>query len=101
MLKWFNLLVVGLFVVLSAVFAVDNQQKILVSLPWKLNPSKVRIYALVFISFFSGLLLGGGMVWLNSLRHRREAARLIRQNRELEAEVNNLRNLPLDNDLNL
>lgn len=101
MLKWLNLLIVGLFVVLSAVFAVDNQQKILISLPWKVNPSKVRIYALVFISFFSGMLLGGGMVWMNTLRGRRQAAKLARQNRELETEVNNLRNLPLDNDLNL
>lgn len=98
MIRWFSLLVTVVLVVLATLFAATNQAEVTILIPGGLTWERIPLYSLVLVPLLIGLLIGAAGAWLAGLRHRNEAKRLLRQNRALEAELTNLRNLPLDND---
>ncbi|MBF0187565.1 MAG: LapA family protein [Magnetococcales bacterium] len=103
MLKWLAILS-GLFlVVLATLFAIANQGEIDVQMPGSVIREafsfRAPLAALVYVPLLSGFAIGGILGWRRSVRYRRLAEQLSRQNRVLEQELTNLRNLPLDDDL--
>jgi len=72
-------------------FGVSNPQSVSLRLWPLVNSVEMPLYAAVAIALFFGLLFGGLVGWIDSLRHRAEARRLARRLRELEAEEARLR----------
>jgi uncharacterized membrane protein YciS (DUF1049 family) len=72
-------------------FGVSNPQSVALRLWPLVNSVEMPLYAAVTIALFFGLLVGGLIAWIDSLRHRAEARRLARRLRELEAEDARLR----------
>lgn len=66
-----------------------------VTLNYILDSAQVSLVWVLFLSLFFGWLLGLATSLLFIFRLRRELARLRKENRVLETEVNNLRNLPI------
>lgn len=99
MLKWFNLSLVMLLVVLATLFAEANQFPVAIHIPGQLMVFQLPLYVVIFGGLVLGAVFGALLTWLGGLRERRQLQRLIRVNRDLEEELNNLRNLPLDKDI--
>jgi|LNFM01.2.fsa_nt_gb uncharacterized membrane protein YciS (DUF1049 family) len=72
-------------------FGVSNPQSVSLRLWPLVNSVEMPLYAAVTVTLFFGLLVGGLIAWIDSLRHRAEARRLARRLRELEAEDARLR----------
>lgn len=72
-----------------------------VALPGGRQLADVPLFGLVFTSLGLGFIVGVLFCWLGGADVRQRVVRLARQNRELEEELTNLRNLPLDNDIHL
>lgn len=66
-----------------------------VTLNYILDSTQISLVWVLFLSLFFGWLLGLATSLLFIFRLRREQARLRKENRVLETEVNNLRNLPI------
>lgn len=72
-------------------FGVSNPQSVSLRLWPLVNSVEIPLYAAVTVTLFFGLLVGGLIAWIDSLRHRAEARRLARRLRELETEDARLR----------
>ncbi len=72
-------------------FGVSNPQSVSLRLWPLVNSVEMPLYAAITITLFFGLLVGGLIAWIDSLRHRAEARRLARRVRDLETEDARLR----------
>ena len=72
-------------------FGVSNPQSVALRLWPLVNSVEMPLYAAVTIALFFGLLVGGLIAWIDSLRHRAESRRLARRLRDLETEEARLR----------
>ena len=97
----FNLILVLLLTTGSVLFALLNQGEVEVSFPGGFIFPGVPLFVLAFVPLFFGFLLGAVSGWSRGLKYRKRVDRLRRQNRALDEELTNLRNLPLDNDTQL
>ncbi|MBF0455636.1 MAG: LapA family protein [Magnetococcales bacterium] len=95
----FNLILVFLLTACSVLFALFNQGEVEITLPGGLVFPGVPLFVLAFVPLFFGFFLGVISGWSRGLKYRKRLAALRSQNQELEAELTNLRNLPLDNDM--
>lgn len=87
------------FVTFLILFAVENHNKVAVTLPiipGGLILPHVTFFKVVYVSVGLGFLSGMFLCWIGGLRHRRQILQLSRKNRDLEQEVVSLRNLPFD-----
>lgn len=91
---------------IAALFSGANQMDILLEIPrltasLPLAPIRLPLYQLMLVllaaGFGAGLLIG----WGSGLKYRRMLQKFQRQNRQLEEELRNLRNLPLEQDVHL
>ena len=98
---WLDLIGVLLLATLGVLFAVDNQIDVVVRLPGGHNQVRAPLFVVAFVPLFLGFLFGAVSGWARSLKYRKRADALRCQIRELEEELTNLRNLPLENDLQL
>lgn len=72
-------------------FGVSNPQTVSLRLWPLVNSVEMPLYAAVAIALFFGLIVGGLIAWIDSLRPRNEARRLARRIRDLETEEARLR----------
>ncbi|MEO5341614.1 MAG: LapA family protein [Magnetococcus sp. MYC-9] len=101
MIGWINLLLVLALAVLAVLFAATNQREVSVQLPGGWQVAEVPLFVLAFVPLFLGFLAGTLSAWSSRMIHRKQSDLLLCQNQKLEAELANLRNQPLDNDLHV
>ncbi|MBF0435330.1 MAG: LapA family protein [Magnetococcales bacterium] len=96
---WINLIMVVLLTVIAVAFALNNQEEVVVHIPGDWRLSHVPLFVLAFVPLLLGFLFGSVSGWGRSGAIRRRVEQLHRQNQALERELTNLRNQPLDNDV--
>ncbi|MBF0415203.1 MAG: LapA family protein [Magnetococcales bacterium] len=96
---WINLIMVVLLTVIAVAFALNNQEEVVVHIPGAWRLSHVPLFVLAFVPLLLGFLFGAVSGWGRSGAIRRRVEQLHRQNQALERELTNLRNQPLDNDV--
>lgn len=101
MIGWLNLLFVLALAVLAVLFASANQKEVTVQLPGGWFITEIPLFVLAFIPMFIGFLAGFVSAWSNRLNYRKQLNVLRRQKQKLEEELTNLRNQPLENDLQI
>ncbi|MBF0097199.1 MAG: DUF1049 domain-containing protein [Magnetococcales bacterium] len=101
MVGFLNLLFILVLALMAVFFAAANQKEVSVHLPGGWLFSDIPLFVLAFIPFFLGYLAGTLSAWSSRQTFRKQNERLLTQNQKLEAELANLRNQPLDNDLPL
>jgi uncharacterized integral membrane protein len=97
-MNWINVLVILVLTSFATIFAVSNIDTVHVSIAG-LTSRPVPLYLPIFIAFLLGF--AGGMLTLSFSRrkHKQEIATLRRDNEMLSKEVENLRNIPLQDDV--
>ncbi len=95
-MNWRNALVVVVVAALAAKFAADNAAGVFLRLFGV--GLRTPLYAPVLVAFLLGF--AGGVLAMNFPRrkHKREIARLREENARMRKELENLRNLPLQDD---
>lgn len=96
-MNWVNILVVLVLTTLATMFAMSNSDP--VQLRFGDWPSYgIPLFVPIFMAFLLGFL--GGMLSLSFSRrkHKREIRQLEQERRNLQQELDNLRNLPLQDD---
>lgn len=96
-MNWINALLVVILTTLATMFASANAVRIVVGFA-NMKSDPVHLYIPIFVAFLLGF--GGGILSLSFSRrkHKIEIERLRRENTLLQTEVNNLRNLPLQDE---
>ncbi len=96
-MNWINALLVVILTTLATMFAAANETQITVAFA-NLTSGSVPLYVPIFITFILGFC--GGILSLSFSRrkHKIEIDRLRQENTLLQTEVNNLRNLPLQDE---
>jgi len=97
-MNWINVLVVLILTTFATMFALSNVDKVPFGFPG-MSKSMVPLFLPIFIAFLAGFM--GGMLALSFSRrkHKEEIAALRRENNLLQSEVDNLRNIPLQDDV--
>lgn len=97
-MNWINMIVIGVLISVAVVFATSNVGVVQVGFAG-LQSSEVPLYIPIFIAFIIGF--AGGVLALSFSRrkHKIEISELRRENRLLSQEVENLRNIPLQDDV--
>ncbi len=97
-MHWLNIVVMALLTAFAIAFAVSNLSPVEVSF-LGLKSKAVPLYIPVFIAFLLGF--SGGMLSLSFSRrkHKRQILNLSKENALLQQEVENLRNIPLQDDV--
>ena len=90
-MKLVHWLVTAPIALVLVVFAVSNRAEVTVTL-WPL-PFELQtwLFLVVLVALFVGFLIGGFVVWIGSLRRRREARQQARRIEMLEREMAGLR----------
>lgn len=86
--------IVVIFVLIAAVFAYGNQEPIALDIGI-MRLENVSLTVALAVTFAAGAVFGGLFSALAMLRHSRERRTLRRELRRTEAELENLRSLPL------
>lgn len=106
MQKRLGIILTLLLLAMAATLAGVNQMDVQLEIPRLISPSpsvpvRLTLYQLIFAlltaGFGAGLLIG----WGSCKKYLRLLQKLQRQNRQLEEELRNLRNLPLEQDIHL
>lgn len=97
-MNWINVLVVLVLTTLATVFAVSNTIEVHLDFAG-LKSGGMPLYVPVFVAFLVGFI--GGMLSLSFSRrkHKMEIGQLRQENEVLKEELNNLRNLPLQDEV--
>ncbi|MFQ5581405.1 MAG: lipopolysaccharide assembly LapA domain-containing protein [Mariprofundaceae bacterium] len=97
-MNWINILVVLVLTSFATMFALSNMSPVQLSFSG-ISSSPVPLYVPVFAAFLIGFL--GGMLALSFSRrkHKQEIDHLRQENKRLLQEVDNLRNIPLQDDV--
>ncbi|MDQ6975911.1 MAG: LapA family protein [Mariprofundaceae bacterium] len=93
-----NILAALLLAMLAVLFSLANKQPVYIHF-FSFSSGMIPLYIAVFIAFLFGFL--GGIIALSFSRykHKREIQRLQGENQRLAEELDNLRNIPLQDDL--
>jgi len=96
-MNWINALLVVILTTLATMFAAANEGHVTVTFA-NLTSGAVPLFVPIFVAFLIGF--AGGMLSLSFSRrkHKVEIERLRQENGLLQTEVNNLRNLPLQDE---
>ncbi len=96
-MNWINALLVVILTTLATMFAAANADRVVVGFA-NLTSGYVPLYVPIFVAFVVGF--GCGMLSLSFSRrkNKNEIERLRWENCLLQTEVNNLRNLPLQDE---
>lgn len=96
-MNWINALSVVILTTLATMFAAVNDSKISIHFAGY-SSGDILLYIPIFVAFLLGFL--GGMLSLSFSRrkHKTEINQLRQENDLLQTEVNNLRNLPLQDE---
>ncbi|MDQ7000869.1 MAG: LapA family protein [Mariprofundus sp.] len=97
-MNWINVLLVIVLTSFATMFAMANLQLVRIHFPG-VSSADIPIYVPVFISFILGF--AGGVLALSFSRrkHKQEITWLRNEHERLQREVDNLRNIPLQDDV--
>ena len=97
-MNWINVLVILVLTSFATIFALSNIDTVQVGIAGLVS-HPVPLYVPIFITFILGF--AGGMLTLSFSRrkHKEEISTLRRENEMLNQEVENLRNIPLQDDV--
>lgn len=96
-MNWINVLVVLVLTTLATMFALSNSDPVQLrfgSWPTQGIPLFVPIFAAFLLGFVGGML----SLYFSRRKHKRAIRQLQQDNRQLQQELDNLRNLPLQDD---
>ncbi len=96
--NWINVLLVIVLTSFATMFAMANQLTVRVHF-LGVSSADIPVYVPIFISFFLGF--AGGVLALSFSRrkHKQEISWLKNEHERLQQEVDNLRNIPLQDDV--
>jgi len=97
-MNWINILVVLVLTSFATMFALSNMDSVHVGIAGLIS-DPLPLYIPIFVAFLLGFL--GGMLSLSFSRrkHKQEISDLHKENKMLNREVENLRNIPLQDDV--
>ncbi|MBF0281037.1 MAG: LapA family protein [Zetaproteobacteria bacterium] len=97
-MNWINVVVIIVITSFATYFALSNTIPVHIALAGVVS-NDIPLYTPIFIAFLCGFM--GGMLSLSFSRqkHKREISHLRGENHRLHQEVENLRNIPLQDDL--
>lgn len=97
-MNWINIIVVGVLISVAMVFASSNVDVVQIGFAG-LKSGKIPLYIPILVAFLIGF--AGGVLSLSFSRrkHKNEISELRRENQLLSQEVENLRNIPLQDDV--
>lgn len=97
-INWINILVLLVLTSFATMFALSNMDPVQIAVAG-LTSDHMPLYIPIFGAFLLGFL--GGMVSLSFSRrkHKKEISDLHKENKLLNQEVENLRNIPLQDDV--
>lgn len=98
---WINLVMVVVLTIVAVVFALNNQDDVIIHIPGNWQQTRVPVFVLAFVPMLLGFIFCAVSGWGRMSVMRRRSEQLQRQNQALERELTNLRNQPLDNDVQL
>jgi len=96
-MNWINIVIVLLFTSLATIFAISNTDLVHLSF-FEFSSASMPLFVPVFLTFMLGFLGGVLSLIFSRRKHKREIRRLREENGTLQKEVNNLRNLPLQDE---
>jgi len=95
---WLNIVIMALLTAFFIAFALSNLSPSEVSL-LGVHSRPLPLYIPVFIAFLLGFSAGMLSLSFSRCKHKREIAQLREENNLLHQEVENLRNIPLQDDV--
>ncbi len=97
-MNWINVLVILVLTSFATIFALSNIDTVQIGIAG-LTSRPVPLYVPIFVAFLLGFI--GGMLSLSFSRrkHKQEISNLRNENEMLTKEVENLRNIPLQDDV--
>lgn len=97
-MNWINVLVILVLTSFATIFALSNIETVRIGIAGIVS-KPVPLYLPIFMAFLLGF--AGGMLTLSFSRrkHKEEISTLRRENEMLTQEVENLRNIPLQDDV--
>jgi len=97
-MNWINMLVILALTSFATIFALSNVDQVQIGIAGLMS-GPLPLYFPIFIAFFFGFF--GGMLSLSFSRrkHKQEISELRKENITLTQEVENLRNIPLQDDV--
>ena len=97
-MSWINIVVIIVLTSFATKFALDNMGPVFVHFMGYSTP-QMHIYLPIFIAFLTGFF--GGLLALSFSRrkHKQAIDQLKQETANLQSEVDNLRNIPLQDDL--
>ena len=97
-MHWLNITIVFTLTLFGISFAMSNLTSVTVSM-LGLSTHQVPLFIPIFIAFFIGFSGGVLSLFFSRRKHKKEIERLHKENELLLQEVENLRNIPLQDDL--
>lgn len=97
-MNWINVLVILILTSFGLMFALSNIDPVQVGIAG-LTSRPVPLYVPICIAFLLGVIGGVLSLSFSRRKHKKEIADLRRENEMLTREVENLRNIPLQEDL--
>lgn len=97
-INWINAVVLVVLIAFSITFATANEDEVRLAFLGLVSHA-MPLYVPIFLAFLTGFL--GGVIALSFSRrkHKREISLLSMENERLSKEVENLRNIPLQDDV--
>jgi len=96
--NWINVLLVIVLTSFATMFALANLTAVQIHF-LGVSSASISLYIPVFIAFMLGFFGGVLSLSFSRRKHKLEIARLREENERLQREVDNLRNIPLQDDV--
>jgi len=97
-MNWINVLVILILSSFATMFALSNVDPVQVGVAG-LKSREIPLYVPIFVAFFLGVIGGVLSLSFSRRKHKKEISDLRKENEMLTKEVENLRNIPLQEDL--
>lgn len=97
-MNWINVVVVIVLTSFGIKFALDNMGPVFVHFMGYSTP-QMHVYLPIFVAFLVGFCGGLLAMSFSRRKHKQVIEQLRRDNTNLQSEVDNLRNIPLQDDL--
>jgi len=98
MMNWVNAVIVALLTAVATIFAMANAGEVTISFTG-LGSGQSPLYVPVFVAFVLGYVGGVLSLAFSRNKHKKRIAELESENHRLGSEVENLRNIPLQDEL--
>lgn len=97
-IHWLNIGIVIMLTIFGITFATSNLSLVHITF-LNLSSLEAPLYLPIFIAFFMGVIGGILSLFFSRRKHKNDISRLQKENLLLQQEVENLRNIPLQDDV--